>query len=143
MIRGLDLIRFGGDAFSPPAPTDVSRLFTEDVASPPKSLGYCKPLKSDCATNSAGLTGGCAHQTIKTLSKLHHGSTDNSPSSQQLEVFVDLVEREDFEGVANLAVRSKRHDFCQVDVAAPERTVEGLFARNPREKRDVNAVADQ
>src|SRR5215831_11181902 len=93
--------------------------------------------------NSAGLTAGCAHQTIRTLSKLHHGSTDNSPSSQQLEIFIDLVEREDFEGVANLALRGKRHDFGQVDVAAPERTVEGLLARNPREKRDVYAVADQ
>src|SRR5262245_43981701 len=76
-------------------------------------------------------------------SKLHHGSTDNLSSSQQFEILVDLVKLEDFEGVANLAFRSKGHDFGQVDVRAPVRTVEGLLARNSREQRDVYAVADQ
>src|SRR5262245_46941423 len=103
------------------------------------ALGHHQTAKSDWATNSAGIAGGCAPSDA---SKLHHGSTDNLSSSQQLEIFVDLVELEDFEGVANLALRSKRHDFGQVDVAAPERTVEGLLVRNPREKRDVHAVAD-
>src|SRR5262245_14012771 len=76
-------------------------------------------------------------------SKLHHGSTDNLSSSQQLEIFVDLVKLEDFKGVANLAFRSKGHDFGQVDVRAPVRTVEGLLARNSREQWDIYAVADQ
>jgi hypothetical protein len=55
-------------------------------------------------------------------SKLHYGSTDDLSSSEQIEIFVDLVELEKFERVANLALRSKCHDFGQVDVAAPEGT---------------------
>src|SRR5262245_4193525 len=93
----------------------------------------------DRATNPAAIEAGWYIRR----SKLHYGSTDDLPSSQQLEIFVDLVELEDFEGVANLAFRSKGHDFGQVDVRAPVRTVEGLLARNSREQRNVYAIADQ
>src|SRR5262249_23489573 len=74
-------------------------------------------------------------------SKLHHGSTDNLSSSHQVEIFVELLELEDFEGVANLALSGQRHDLSQVEVIAPERAMKGLFTRNPREQRDVDAVA--
>src|SRR5262249_39433789 len=76
-------------------------------------------------------------------SKLHHCPADNFSRSQQLEIFVELVELEDFEGVANLVLSGKRHDLAQVGVVAPERAVKGLFARNPWEQRDVDAVANQ
>src|SRR5215470_19023290 len=76
------------------------------------------------------------------LSKLHHGSADNFSRSQQIEIFVDLLKLEDFEGVADLALSRQRHDLGQVGIVAPERTVKGLFARNPREERNIDVVAD-
>src|SRR5262247_1232185 len=77
------------------------------------------------------------------LSKLHHGSADNFSRSQQVEIFVELLELEDFEGVADLVLSRQRHDLGQVGIVAPERTVKGLFARNPREERNIDAVADK
>src|SRR5262249_38925093 len=38
---------------------------------------------------------------------------------------------------------SKRHDLAQVGVAAPERAVKSLFARNPWEQRNIDAITDQ
>src|SRR5215468_9464322 len=75
-------------------------------------------------------------------SKLHHGPADNFSRSQQVDIFVDLVEREHLEGVTDFALSSERHDLAQVVVVAPERAVKSLFARNPREERDVDAVSD-
>src|SRR6516162_3089077 len=76
-------------------------------------------------------------------SKLHHSSAVDCSLSQQVDIFVDLAKREHVEGVADLVLRSERHDLAQVVVVAPERAVKGLFARNPREQRDVDAVSDQ
>src|SRR5262245_58709339 len=76
------------------------------------------------------------------LSELHHGSADNFSCSQQIEIFVELLKLEDFEGVADLALSRQRHDLGQVGIVAPERTVKGLFARNPWEERDIDAVTD-
>src|SRR6516164_5403108 len=75
-------------------------------------------------------------------SKLHHSPTDNFSRSQQIEIFIDLVEREHLEGVADPSLSSERHDLAQVGVVAPERAMKSLFARNPREQRDVDAVSD-
>src|SRR5262245_13007787 len=58
-------------------------------------------------------------------------------------MFVDLIEPNGLYLVADLAVSGKRHDLAQVGIAAPERAVKGLFARNPRKQRDIDAVADQ
>src|SRR6516164_9271363 len=75
-------------------------------------------------------------------SKLHHGPANNFSRSQQVDIFVDLAKREHLEGVADLVLRSERHDLAQVGVVAPKRAVKSLFARNPREQRDVDAVSD-
>src|SRR5215469_8491919 len=75
-------------------------------------------------------------------SKLHHGPADNFSGSQQVEIFIDLVEGEHLEGVPDLVLRSERYDLAQVVVVAPERAVKSLFARNSREERDVDAVSD-
>src|SRR5262245_38057019 len=42
-----------------------------------------------------------------------------------------------------VALSSERHDLAQVCVVAPVRAVEGLFARNAREQRDIDAITDQ
>src|SRR5262249_42554726 len=52
-------------------------------------------------------------------------------------------ERDGLDRVADLAMSGKRHDFAQVGVAAPERAVESLFARNAWEQRNIDAIADQ
>src|SRR5215469_939212 len=75
-------------------------------------------------------------------SKLHHGPADNFSRPQPIDVLVDLVEREHLEGVTDFALSSERHDLAQVVVVTPERAVKSLFARNPREQRDVDAVSD-
>src|SRR6516162_3045411 len=77
------------------------------------------------------------------LSKLHHGPADNFSRSKQVDIFVDLAEREHLEGVADLVLRNKRHDLAQVGVVAAERAMKSLFARNPREQWDVDAVAHE
>src|SRR5215469_8197098 len=77
------------------------------------------------------------------LSKLHHGPANNFSRSQHVDIFVDLAKREHLECVADLALRSERHDLAQVGVVAPKRAVKSLFARNAREQRDVDAVSDQ
>src|SRR5262249_41321252 len=75
-------------------------------------------------------------------SKLHHSPADNFSRSQQVEIFIDLVEREHLQGVADPFLSSERHALAQVGVVAPERAMKGLFARNPREQRDIDAVSD-
>src|SRR6516165_9075530 len=75
-------------------------------------------------------------------SKLHHSPADHFSRSQQVVIFVDLAEGEHLEGVADLALSSKRHHLAQVGVVAPERAVKSLFARDAREQRDVDAVSD-
>src|SRR5262249_31813929 len=49
----------------------------------------------------------------------------------------------DIDGVANLVLGSQRHDLGQVSVVAPVRPMKGLFARDPWEQRDVDAVPNQ
>src|SRR6516165_8913991 len=63
--------------------------------------------------------------------------------SQQVDIFVDLAEREHREGAADLALRSERHHLAQVGVVAAERAMKSLLATNPREPWDVDAVADE
>src|SRR5262245_47805056 len=75
--------------------------------------------------------------------KLDHCPPDNCSRPEQVNRLVDLIERDGLDRVADLALSGKRHDLAQVGVAAPERAVEGLFARNSREQRDLEAVADQ
>src|SRR5215468_2097610 len=58
-------------------------------------------------------------------------------------MLVDLVEPEDLDGVTNFVLSRQRHDLGQVGIVAPERTVKGLFTRNPREERNIYAVADK
>src|SRR6516165_2449274 len=74
---------------------------------------------------------------------LDHCPADNVSRPEQVDGLVDLIERDGLDRVADLSSSSKRHDLAQVGIAAPERAVEGLFARNAREQRDVEAVADE
>src|SRR5215510_3474868 len=75
--------------------------------------------------------------------KFHHRPTDDFVVSQQVEILVDLLERDGLDGVADLVLSRQRHDLGQVSIVPPERTVKGLFARNPGEERDIDAVADK
>src|SRR5262249_7922747 len=61
----------------------------------------------------------------------------------QVELFVDPVEREYLERVTDLALGHEGQSFADVGVVSPERAVENLFARYPREEWDVDPVADQ
>ena len=61
-------------------------------------------------------------------SKFHHRPTDDFVCSQQVEILVDLLERDGLDGVADLVLSRQRHDLGQVGIVAPERTVKGLFA---------------
>ena len=76
-------------------------------------------------------------------SKLDHCPPDNFTRPEQVNELVDLIERDGLDRVADLALSGKRHDFPQVGIIAPEGAVEGLFARNSREQRDIDAVPDQ
>src|SRR5262249_25989085 len=76
-------------------------------------------------------------------SKLDHCPPDNFSRPKQVNILVALIERDGLDRVADLALSSKRHDLAQVGIAAPERAVEGLFARNSWEQRDIEAIADQ
>src|SRR5262245_6052428 len=67
------------------------------------------------------------------LPELHHRPSHDTAGPQPVELFVDLVEREYLERVTNLSLGHKRQNFADVGVAAPERAVENLFARHPRE----------
>ena len=83
----------------------------------------CRRGETVCARYSARavpLTGGTSTLIGPPRLKLHYSSTDNFSSSQQVDIFVDLVEREHLEGVADLALSSERHDLAQVGVIAPE-----------------------
>src|SRR5262249_43902852 len=75
--------------------------------------------------------------------ELHHGPSHDVARPQQVELFVDLVEREYFERVTDLSLGHKRQNFADVGVVAPERAVENLFTRHPRKKWNVDPVADQ
>src|SRR5262249_55599067 len=75
--------------------------------------------------------------------ELHHGPSHDVAGPQQVELFVDLVEREYVERMTDLAMGHKRQNFADVGVVAPERAVENLFARHPREEWNVDPVADQ
>ena len=76
-------------------------------------------------------------------SERYHCPPDDFSRPKQIDVLVDLIERDRLDRVADLPLCSKGHDLAQVGVAAPERAVEGLFARNSREQRDIDAVPDQ
>src|SRR5262245_60756902 len=76
-------------------------------------------------------------------SKAHDRPADNVAGSQPLEVFVDLIETDDRDGVLDLASGGEGHDLAEVGIVAPERPMKGLLARHPREERDVNAIADE
>src|ERR1700740_422175 len=76
-------------------------------------------------------------------SKLDHCPPDNFTRPEQVNELVDLIERDGLDRVADLALSGKRHDLAQVGVAAPERAVESLFARNAWEQRNIDAIADQ
>ena len=73
----------------------------------------------------------------------YHCPPDDFSRPKQIDVLVDLIERDRLDRVADLPLCSKGHDLAQVGVAAPERAVKGLFTRNPREQRDIDAIADQ
>src|SRR5262245_54650978 len=73
----------------------------------------------------------------------HHGPSHDVAVPQQVELFVDLVERACLEGVTDLALGHKRQNFADVGVVAPERAAENLFARHPREEWNIDPVADQ
>src|SRR5262245_30447511 len=75
--------------------------------------------------------------------ELDHCPADNFSRPEQVNRLVDLIERDGLDRVADLALSGQRHDLAQVGIAAPERAVEGLFARDSREQRDIDAVADQ
>src|SRR5262249_17209868 len=75
--------------------------------------------------------------------KLDHCPPDNFSRPEQVNRLVDLIERNGLDRVADLALSSKRHDLAQGGIVAPERAVEGLFARHSREQRDIESVADQ
>src|SRR5262249_32105516 len=76
-------------------------------------------------------------------SELDHCPPDNFSRPKQINVLVDLIERDRLDRVADLPVSSKRHDLAEVGVAAPDRAVKGLLSRNPREQRNIDAIADQ
>ena len=76
-------------------------------------------------------------------SVLDNCPADNCSRPEQVDGLVDLIERDGLDRVADLSSSSKRHDLAQVGIAAPELALEGLFARNAREQRDIDAVADQ
>src|SRR5262249_42000697 len=69
-------------------------------------------------------------------SERYHCPPDDFSRPKQIDVLVDLIERDRLDRVADLPLCSKGHDLAQVGVAAPERAVKGLFTRNPREQRD-------
>src|SRR5262249_10572038 len=85
----------------------------------------------------------CAVRCPGRRSKSHHDPADNVARSQPLEIFVDLVEPDDIDGVSNLVLPRARHDLDQVEIVAAGGAMKGLFARNAREQRDVDPVADQ
>src|SRR5215467_7584289 len=76
-------------------------------------------------------------------SKFYHRPTDDFVCSQQVEILVDLLECDGLDSVADLVLSRQCHDLGQVGIVAPERTVKGLFARNSREERNIDAVADK
>src|SRR6516162_9243469 len=86
-----------------------------------------------------------AKEVIEPLerSKLDHCPPDNFTRPKQVNELVDLIECDGLDRVADLALSGKRHDLAQVGIIAPEGAVEGLFARNSREQRDIDAVPDQ
>src|SRR5262249_42198381 len=131
-------------------PSGVTRWRTR----PPSSssslrLGFQSESEPNPPISCQTLSGGTGISTLAdavampSSSELHHRAALDLPLPEQVDVFVDPVEREHLEGVADLAFSGERHDLAQVVVVAPERAVEGLFARDARKQRDVDAVADQ
>src|SRR5262245_9311481 len=76
-------------------------------------------------------------------SKLDHRPPDNFSRPEQVNRLVDLIERDGLDRVADLALSGKRHDLAQVGITDPERAVEGLFLRHPREQLNLDAIGKQ
>src|SRR5262249_26361397 len=53
-------------------------------------------------------------------SERHHRAADNLARPEELEIFVELVEGDGLDGVADLAFRSQDHDLAEVGVVPPE-----------------------
>src|SRR5262245_57701323 len=77
------------------------------------------------------------------LCKLDPRPPDNVSRPDEVNGLVVLIEGDGLDRVADLVLSDKHQDLAQVGIAAPERAVEGLFARNAREQRDIESVADQ
>jgi len=71
----------------------------------------------NCTDTLHGLHRACqglssAIGSLRQSSKFHHGPANNVARSQQVEIFVKLVERDGFYCVADFSVSSKSHHFA-------------------------------
>jgi len=80
----------------------------------------------------------CPNWRVVPQSELDRSPSDGFAGPQQVDVLNNLLERDHFHHMADLALDRVGHDLAQVVVVGPEGTVIGVFPRHKEKEGDID-----
>jgi|SRR5688572_11161452 len=80
--------------------------------------------------------------TLESRSLCDHRAADNVACPQTVKIFVDVLEVNGLDGVANLATLRQRYHYAQIVVVPPEGTMIRVLASDKRKERQTNLVSN-